>query len=41
MLIACCNFELTVADEKTHVRRAILRSSTKMLKGKEHKDESD
>ncbi|CAL8294691.1 ribonuclease P/MRP protein subunit POP5 isoform X1 [Gadus morhua] len=28
-------------DEKTHVRRAILRSSTKMLKGKEHKDESD
>ncbi|XP_056448497.1 ribonuclease P/MRP protein subunit POP5 [Gadus chalcogrammus] len=28
-------------DEKTHVRRAILRSSTKMLKGNEHKDERD
>ncbi|CAL8252109.1 unnamed protein product [Boreogadus saida] len=28
-------------DEKTHVRRAILSSSTKMLKGKEHKEESD
>ncbi|XP_059909120.1 ribonuclease P/MRP protein subunit POP5 isoform X1 [Gadus macrocephalus] len=28
-------------DEKTHVRRAILSSSTKMLKGKEHKEERD